>query len=99
MSWTPDSSAGRGARPRRQRHPADERERLQRITVAAVVAATGLNAVLFLQTAAGPLGSGDPTKAIVSLINAVLPGSGLGAPAASPLPVRGTPPHAVSGGS
>jgi hypothetical protein len=72
---------------------------LRRVTVTAAVAAIGLNAVLFLQTAAGPLGAGDPTKAIVSLINAVLPGSGLGAPAASPLPVPGATPIAVSGGS
>ena len=98
MSWTSDAGASLERRQRRRRNPAEERDRLRRITVGVAVAATGLNAVLFLQTAAGPLGSGDPTRAILSVINAVLPGSGLGTPAASPLPVVASP-IAVSGGS
>lgn len=98
MSWTPEAGAGRDARPRRRRNAAEERERLQRLTVGVAVAAIGLNTVLFLQTAAGPLGAGDPTRAILSVIDAVLPGKGLGAPAQSPLPVQATP-IAVSGGS
>jgi hypothetical protein len=76
----------------------EERALLRRITVTVAAVATGLNAVLFLQTAAGPLGVGDPTQAIVSLINAVLPGGGI-APAGSPSPAPAATPHAVSGGS
>jgi hypothetical protein len=86
-------------RIRRRRNPTEERERLRQLTVGAAVAAIGLTSVLFLQTAAGPLGSGDVGKTISSLITAVFPGSGLAAPAATPLPVPGATPLAVSGGS
>ncbi len=98
MSWTPEAGAGREARPRRRRNAAEERDQLRRLTVGTAVAAVGLNTVLFLQTAAGPLGAGDPTRAILSVIDAVLPGNGLGKPAQSPLPVQATP-IAVSGAS
>ena len=99
LSSTPDAGGRGDARPRRRRHPAEDRERLRQLTVGAAVAAIGLNSVLFLQTAAGPLGSGDVGKTIASVINAVFPGSGLAAPAATPLPVPGATPLTVSGGS
>jgi hypothetical protein len=72
---------------------------LRRITVGVAVAAAGLNAFLFLQTAAGSLGAGDPTQAIVSLIRAVFPESGLAGPGGSPSPAPGATPIAISGGS
>jgi hypothetical protein len=97
LSWTPDASTGRVERRRKPRHPEEERERLRRLTVAAAVAAIGLTGVLFLQTAAGSLGSGDPTQAIVSLISAVFPG--LAAPTQTPSPAPDATPVAVSGGS
>ncbi len=77
----------------------EEQDRLRRITAAVAVAAIGLNSILFLQTAAGSLGSGDPASAIVSLIQAVFPRSGLGGPAGTPSPAPGATPIAVSGGS
>jgi hypothetical protein len=99
LSWTPDRRTGIERRLRRRRNSAEERDRLRRLTVAAAIAAIGLNSVLFLQTAAGSLGSADPTAAIVSLIQAVFPGRGLGAPAGTPSPAPGATPIAVSGGS
>jgi hypothetical protein len=99
LSWTPDPSKGGVPKPVRRRHPEEERERLRRLTIGIAVAGIGLNAILFLQTAAGPLGSGDPTGAIVTLIAGVFPGSGLAAPGSSPRPAPGATPIAVSGGS
>jgi hypothetical protein len=99
LSLTPDAGMRANPRPRRRRNPAEDRERLRRVTVGAAVAAVGLNSVLFLQTAAGPLGSGDVGKTVASVINAVFPGSGLAQPAATPLPLPGATPLAVSGGS
>jgi hypothetical protein len=99
VSWKPDANARADARPRRRRHPDEDRESLRRLTVAAAVTAIGLNALLFLQTAAGPLGSGDVGKTIASLISAVFPGSGLASPAATPSPAPGFKPHAISGPS
>lgn len=99
LSWTPDARAGHEKKPRRRRNPTEERDRLRRLTVAIAVAAIGLDAVLFLQTAAGSLGAGDPTKAIVALISAVFPGSGLAAPSQTPSPAPGATPIAISGAS
>src|ERR1700694_585171 len=99
LTWKPpDGSPGLDPIVRRPRHPEEERERLRRLTTAAAIAAIGLNAVLFLQTAAGSLGSGDLGATVASLISAVLPGSGA-APSATPRPVPGVTPHVVSGGS
>ncbi|HEY2597503.1 MAG TPA: hypothetical protein VGJ79_03390 [Candidatus Dormibacteraeota bacterium] len=99
MSWKPEAAKGGITRPARRRHPEEERESLRRLTVAVAIAGIGLNAILFLQTAAGPLGSADPTGAIVSLIAGVFPGSGLAAPGSTPGPAPGATPIAVSGGS
>lgn len=99
MSLTPDAGMRVERRLRHRRDPSEERERLRQLTVGAAVVAIGLNSVLFLQTAAGPLGSGDVGKAISSVITAVFPGSGLAAPAGTPRPVPGATPLAVSGGS
>jgi hypothetical protein len=94
----PDPAARGDPRPRRRRHPEEERESLRRLTIWAAVGAVALNAFLFLQTAAGPLGSGDVGKTIAAVLNAAFPGTGLGPPTETPLPVRATP-LAVSGGS
>jgi hypothetical protein len=99
LSWKPEGSAGGPARPVRRRHPEEERQRLRRLTIYVAIAAVGLNTVLFLQSAAGWFGSGDPGSAIVSLIAGVFPGSGLAAPGATPQPAPGATPIAVSGGS
>jgi len=99
LSWKPlNAAAALDPISRRPRHPEEERERLRRLTAAAAVAAIGLNAVLFLQTAAGSLGSGDLGTTVASLISALLPGSGA-APSATPRPAPGVTPHVVSGGS
>ncbi|MEA2654858.1 MAG: hypothetical protein QOI23_223 [Chloroflexota bacterium] len=82
-----------------RRHPTEERDRLRRLTVYVAIAAIGLNAVLFLQSAAGWLGSGDVGGAIVSLIAGIFPGSGVAAPNTNPSPAPGATPIAVSGGS
>ncbi|HEV2029746.1 MAG TPA: hypothetical protein VGS16_14660 [Candidatus Dormibacteraeota bacterium] len=58
MSWEPGVSAERRARPRRRLRPAEERGLLRWLTIAVAVAATGLNAVLFLQIGASQMGPG-----------------------------------------
>jgi hypothetical protein len=99
LSWHPEAGAGGDARPRRRRHPEEERALLRRLTVYVAIAAVGLNAILFLQSAAGWFGSGDPGSAIVSLIAGIFPGSNLRAPDTAPSPAPGATPIAVSGGS
>lgn len=76
-----------------------ERERLRSLTAYIAIAAVGLNAVLFLQAAAGWFGSGDVGSSIVSLIAGVFPGSGVAAPNETPGIAPGATPVAVSGGS
>ncbi|MHB8587783.1 MAG: hypothetical protein ACYDA0_02895 [Candidatus Dormibacteraceae bacterium] len=98
MSWEPGVSAERRARPRRRLRPADERALLRRLTIAAAVAAVGLNAALFLQTWFSQMGTGEVQDAIVSAVGGLFPGSGLQPPSQLPSPSPGGG-VATSGGS
>jgi hypothetical protein len=91
-------SPERRARPRRRLRPAEERGLLRWLTIAVAVAATGLNATLFLQIGLGQMSPGEVQDAIVSAVSGLFPGSGLQAPSQlpSPSPGRGV---ATSGGS
>lgn len=99
MSWRSEANADGLQRPGRRRHPAEDRQLLRRLTIYVAIAATGLNAALFLQAAAGWFGSGDPGSAIVSLIAGIFPGSSVAVPNTTPSPAPGATPIAVSGGS
>jgi hypothetical protein len=58
----------------------------------------GLNAALFLQTGIGQLGPAGVDQAILSIINVLVPGTGLRPPAQSPSPSP-TRPVVTTGGS
>ena len=98
MSWEPGLSEERRARPRRRLRPAEERGLLRWLTIAVALAATGLNAVLFLEIGAGQLGPGGVQDAIVSAIGGLFPGTGLHPPSRLPTPSPGRG-VATSGGS
>ena len=86
-------------RRKRRRRFTNQREALRRLTVGAAVAATGLNAVLFVQTGLDQSGAAAVQNAIVSAVNAVFPGAGLQPPANLPSPSPSTRPIATTGGS
>jgi hypothetical protein len=86
-------------RRRNRRRAADQRETLGRLTVATAVAAVGLNAVLFLQTGIAQLGQGGVDQAILSVVNAFMPGTGLRPPVQGPSPSPGVRPVVTTGGS
>jgi hypothetical protein len=94
--WQVRTSTERRRNPRRA---TDQRESLGRLTVATAVAAVGLNAVLFLQTGIGQMGQAGVDQAILSVINAFMPGTGLRAPAQGPSPSPGVRPVVTTGGS
>jgi hypothetical protein len=98
VTWEPGVSAERRARPRKRLRPADERGLLRWLTIAVAVAATGLNAALFLQIGFSQMSPGEVQDAIVSAVSGLFPGSGLQPPSQfpSPSPGRGV---ATSGGS
>ena len=85
-------------RRRKRRRAADQRQTLGQLTVAAAVAAVGLNAVLFLQTGIAQLGPAGVDQAILSVVNALVPGTGLRPPAQGPSPSPGRP-VVTTGGS
>ncbi len=85
-------------RRRKQRRAADQRDTLGRLTVAATVAAVGLNAALFLQTGITQLGPAGVDQAILAVINVFVPGTGLRPPAEVPSPSPG-PTVVTTGGS
>jgi hypothetical protein len=86
-------------RRKSRRRAADHRETLRRLTVASAVAAVGLNAALFLQTAVGQLGPAEVDRTVLSVLNAFLPGSTLQPPAEAPSPAPGAGPVVTTGGS
>jgi hypothetical protein len=86
-------------RRKRRRRPRDNRETLRLLTVGAAVAATGLNTVLFAQTAVGQFDPGAVQSAIVSVVSALFPDANLQAPSNSPSPPAGSTPVVVTGGS
>ncbi|HEY0830492.1 MAG TPA: hypothetical protein VGE99_05065 [Candidatus Dormibacteraeota bacterium] len=85
-------------RRRKRRRAADRRQTLGQLTVAAAVAAVGLNAALFLQTGVAQLGPAGVDRAILSIINVLVPGTGLRPPAQGPSPSLGRP-VVTTGGS
>jgi hypothetical protein len=85
-------------RRRKRRRATDQRETLGRLTAATAVAAVGLNAALFLQTGIAQVGPAGVDQAILSIIKAVMPGTGLRPPATGP-GSSPTPPVATTGGS
>lgn len=105
----PDSTGTAEARPwqtrdasdrrRNRRRAADHREALRQVTVASAVAAVGLNAALFLQTAVGQLGPAEVDRAVLSVINVFLPGTTLQPPVEGPTAAPGVRPIATTGGS
>jgi hypothetical protein len=78
-------------RRRKRRRAADQRQTLGRLTAATAVAAVGLNAALFLQTGIAQVGPAGVDQAILSVINALVPGTGLRPPAQGPSPSPGRP--------
>jgi hypothetical protein len=72
---------------------------LRHLTVAAAMAALGLNAVLFVQTGLGQVGAENVDSAISSLINALFPSGGLQPPSQAPTPAPRASPIATTGGS
>lgn len=82
-------------RRKRSRKPGDNRNTLRRMTVTAAVAATGLNTVLFFQTASAQLGPGAVQSAIVATVNALFPGTN----PQPPSPGSGGTPVVTTGGS
>jgi hypothetical protein len=96
MAWRAGIDADRR---KRRRTPGDQRETLRRLTVTVAVAAAGLNAVLFAQTGIGQVGPGAFENAIVSFINAFVPGAPLQPPAQAPSPGPGASPVVTTGGS
>lgn len=98
MSWEPGLSEERRARPRKRLRPDEERGLLRWITITVAVAATGLNAVLFLQIGASQLGPGGLQDAIVSAIGGLFPGTGLHPPSQLPTASPGSA-VVASGGS
>lgn len=86
-------------RRRKRRRATDQRQTLGRLTAATAVAAVGLNAALFLQTGIGQLGPAGVDQAILSVINALVPGTGLRPPAQGPSPSPGVRPVVTTGGS
>jgi len=86
VSWEPGLSEERRAKPRKRLRRAEERGLLRWLTIAVAVAATGLNAILFLQIGASQLGPGGLQDAIVSAIGGLFPGTGLHPPSQLPTP-------------
>lgn len=82
-------------RRKRNRKPGDNRKTLRRMTVTVAVAATGLNAALFMQTAAGQIGPGVVQSTIVAMVNALFPGTN----PQPQSPGSGSAPVVVTGGS
>jgi hypothetical protein len=82
-----------------RRRAVDQRETLGRLTVATAVAAVGLNAVLFLQTGIANVGQAGVDQAILSVVSAFMPGTGLRPPVQGPSPSPGVRPVVTTGGS
>ena len=85
-------------RRRKRRRAADQRQTLGQLTVAAAVTAVGLNAALFLQTGIAQLGPAGVDQAIASVVNVLVPGTGLRPPAQGPSPSPSRP-VVTTGGS
>jgi hypothetical protein len=86
-------------RRKRRRRITNQRQALHQVTVGTVLAAAGLNAVLFVQTALDQSNPGDVQSAIVSAVQGLFPGAGLRPPASPPSQSPNTKPHAVTGSS
>ena len=84
-------------RRRNRRRAADQRQTVGHLTTAVAVAAVGLNAALFLQTGIAQLGPAGVDQAILSVVNALVPGTGLRPPAQGPSPSPGRPVVATGG--
>ncbi|HUY73353.1 MAG TPA: hypothetical protein VMW11_02460 [Candidatus Dormibacteraeota bacterium] len=69
------------------------------MTVAAAVAAAGLNAVLFAQAGIQQSGPGAVQDSIIAAVNGLFPRGGLQPPGQPPTPAPGTIPVATTGGS
>jgi len=79
-------------RRRRQRPAGNQREQLRRLTASVAVAATVVNAGLFIDAAASQVSAGDIDSAIIAALSSLMPGSVH--PVATP-----TPPVVVTGAS
>lgn len=82
-------------RRKRRRKPGDNRGTLRRMTVTAAVAATGLNTLLFIQTAAEQYGPGVVQSTIIAAVNGLFPGTN----PQPPSPGSGGTPVVTTGGS